>query len=294
MLRKAAWLAAAPVLLAIVIANVLLAINSLKQARDAATQERQAGATQATISGVLQDLTDMESGQRGYLLTADPSYLRPYSDAQARLTSDFAQLRSALTNRSDKEKSLEAQLETLAGSKQAEMQRTIDLRERGFRLRSFKIIDTNEGKEYMDQARTAISQLLSAEKTSLDSLQRMAGNSLRQAFAVTLIGNLCLLAVGALLFAVLRHDRKTLLRDAEETKRALDSREAQLQKLTFALSNQTYSNLNSIEEQAELLLQKYGGFLPREGYQCAQEIKDAAAQMERLRKELLWQPASAA
>jgi CHASE3 domain sensor protein len=294
MLRKAAWFVASPVLLAIVMANVLLAINSLKQARDAAAQERQTAATQATISNALQDFTDMESGQRGYLLTDDPAYLQPYSLAKTRLTNDFAQLRSALTNYGDKEKSLEAKLEMLAVSKEAEMERTIDLRERGFRLRAFRIIDTNEGKEYMDQARTAIVALSATERSRLASLQRVASDSLRRAFAVILVGNLCLLVAGALLFAVLRHDRETLSKEAEEMKQALDTRESQLQKLTFALSNQTYSNLNSIEEQAELLLQKYGGFLPREGYQCAEHIKEAAAQMERLRKELLWQPASAA
>jgi CHASE3 domain sensor protein len=294
MLRKAAWLVAAPVLLAIVIANVLLAVNSLKQARDAAAQERQAAATQATISNVLQDFTEMESGQRGFLLTNDPAYLQPYSEARARLANDFAQLRSALTNHADQEKSLEGKLEILAASKQAEMERTIDLRQRGFRLRAFRIIDTNEGKEYMDQARTAISSLSSSQKSSLGSLQHIASDSLRRAFAVILLGNLCLLVVGALLFTVLRHDRKTLLQEAEGTRHVLDTRESQLQKLTLALSDQTHSNLNSIEENAELLLNKYGGFLPREGYQHAEQIREAAAEMERLRKELLWQPASAA
>ena len=294
MLRKAAWLVAAPVLFVIVIANVLLAINSLRQARDAAAQERQAAATEATISNVLQDFTDMESGQRGYLLTDDPAYLQPYSDAKARLIGDFGQLRSALANRGENEQSREAQLERLAAAKRAEMERTIDLRERGFRLRAFRIVNANEGKEYMDQARTAISALLSAQKSRFSSLERKASDSLRRTFAVIILANLCLLAAGALLFAVLGHDRKTLLKEAEQMKQALDTRESQLQKLTFALSNQTHSNLNSIEEQAELLLQKYGGFLPREGYQCAEHIKDAAEEMERLRKELLWQPASAA
>ncbi len=294
MLRKAAWLTAAPLLLAIVIANVLFATRSLKQARDAAAQERQAAATQATISSIFQDFTEMESGQRGYVLTDDSSYLQPYSEAKTRLSADFAQLHSALIHRSEQQKSLAAQLETLAASKQAEMERTIDLRQRGFRLRAFRIIDTNEGKDYMDRARTIVSALLTAEKSSSGSLERTASTSLRQAFTVTVIGNLCLLVAGALLFAVLRHDRRTLLKEAEQRKQAVRSLESQLQKLTFALANQTYSNLNSIGENAELLLEKYGGFLPREGYQYAEQIREAAAEMERLRKELLWQPASAA
>lgn len=294
MLRKAAWIAAAPVLLAMVIANALLAVNCIRRAVDAGAQERQAAAAQVTIARVLQDFSEMESGQRGYVLTDDSSYLQPYSNAKARLTSDFAELRSALMNRSAEERSLDSKLERLAASKQAEMERTIDLRQRGFRLRAFRIIDTNEGKDYMDQARSAIAALSAAEQGSLGSLQRSASDSLRRAFAVIVIGNFSLLAAGALLFAVLRYDRKRLLTEAEDMKSALELRDSQLQKLTLALSNQTHSNLNSIEENAELLLHKYGGFLPREGYQYAEQIKQAAAEMERLRKELLWQPASAA
>ena len=43
----------------------------------------------------LKDVTDMETGQRGYLLTGDPSYLQPYADAKGRIGTDFADLRAA-------------------------------------------------------------------------------------------------------------------------------------------------------------------------------------------------------
>ncbi len=35
------------------------------------------------------DLTDMETGQRGYLLTGDPAYLQPDTDAKGRIEMDF-------------------------------------------------------------------------------------------------------------------------------------------------------------------------------------------------------------
>jgi CHASE3 domain sensor protein len=58
---------------------------------------------QADISGVLKDLTDMETGQRGYL-TGDPSYLQPYTDAKGRIGTDFAGLRVGLVNRAERQK----------------------------------------------------------------------------------------------------------------------------------------------------------------------------------------------
>jgi hypothetical protein len=48
--------------------------------------------------------------------------------------------------------------------------------------------------------------------------------------------------------------------------------------------------MTAIEENARLLLEEYGGFLPRHGHECAEQIKEAAAQMERLRQELLGHP----
>jgi hypothetical protein len=45
-----------------------------------------------------------------------------------------------------------------------------------------------------------------------------------------------------------------------------------------------------IEANARLLLESYGGFLPRKGHECAEQIKDASAEMESLRQELVCSP----
>jgi CHASE3 domain sensor protein len=89
--------------------------------RKTAALTLESSAIQAKLSGVLKDLTDMEIGQRGYLLTGDPAYLQPYTDAKGRIEVDFVGLRAGLSNRTQRERSLESQLESLAG-RQAEME----------------------------------------------------------------------------------------------------------------------------------------------------------------------------
>ena len=42
----------------------------------------------------------------------------------------------------------------------------------------------------------------------------------------------------------------------------------------------------------QLLLENYGGFLPRQGHAYAEQMKEAAAEMERLRQDLLGSPSS--
>jgi hypothetical protein len=61
----------------------------------------------------------------------------------------------------------------------------------------------------------------------------------------------------------------------------------QLAKLTSILSNQARSKTSAMEENARLLLQEYGGFLPRQGHECAEQIMEASLQMERLRLDLV-------
>ena len=60
--------------------NAYLALKDVLQTQKIVAQTTQTSTLQADISTVLKDLTDMETGQRGYLLTGDDSYLQPYSE----------------------------------------------------------------------------------------------------------------------------------------------------------------------------------------------------------------------
>src|SRR5260370_209607 len=120
---------------------------------------------QASISGALKDLTDMETGQRGYLLTSDQSYLQPYTAAKDRIETDFATLRVKLAGRTEGERSLESQLESLVKSKQVEMKRTIDWRQQGYRHRSFMLVRNSggyfrrQGHEYQEEIKEAATKM---------------------------------------------------------------------------------------------------------------------------------------
>src|ERR1700682_137336 len=147
MFRKAALQVGASALLAFMAWNAYLAVNHLKQTQKIAALTLESSMIQEDISSVLKDLNDMETGQRGYLLTGNPSYLQPYADAKGRIGTDIAQLRAGLANRAERERSLELQLESLAKSKQAEMERSIGLRERGYRHRAFMLVDSDRSEE---------------------------------------------------------------------------------------------------------------------------------------------------
>ena len=291
MIRKAALQIGVPALLAFIALNAYFVVNHLQwvQKTDALTLE--SSAIQAELSGVLKDVTDMETSQRGYLLTANPAYLQPYTDAKGRIETGFVSLRAGLANR-QREQSLESQLESLARLKQAEMERTITLRQQGYRHRSFKLVDTDEGEGYMDEIRRIASSLSSAESSNFVRFDAERIAALKSVLSVTITTNSVLLVLAVCLFGLIRQHGRLLGQEASQSRIELAVRDLQLDKLTSALSGQARSNIIAINMNSRLLLENYGGFLPRRGHEYAEQMKEAAAQMERLRQDLVGSPPS--
>ena len=289
MIRKAALQVGAFALLAFMALNAYLAVDHLRQMQKMTALLLESSMMQAEIAGVLKDLTDMETGQRGYLLTEDVAYLQPYTDAKSRIGTDLAGLRTGLANRTD-EGSMESKLESLSEAKQAEMERSISLRQQGYRHRAFVLVNSNEGMEYMQKARDLLSSLSMAEAGNFAKLDKDRNAGLDKALKETIVFNSCLFVMAACLFVLVRWHGQVLEKETAHSTQELAARDLQLERLTFALSNQARSNTSAIEANARLLLENYGGFLPRQGHEYAEQIKEASAEMERLRQDLVGAP----
>jgi CHASE3 domain sensor protein len=287
MIRKAALQIGVPALLAFITWNAYLAVNHLKRMQKIAAITLESSAFQAKLAAVLKDVTDMETGQRGYLLTGNSAYLQPYTDAKGRSGTDFVSLRAGFANRTHSEQSAESQLESLARSKQAEMERSISFRQQGYRRRSFNLVDTNEGKDYMDEIRRIASSLSSAESSNLARFDADRGAALKRVWSATIIANSVLLVLAACLFWLIRYHGRLLGEEASQSRIELAIRDLQLEKLTSALSGQARSDLIAMNTTSRLLLENYGSFLPRQGHEYAEQMKETAAQMERLRQDLV-------
>jgi CHASE3 domain sensor protein len=287
MIRRVAVQIGILVLLAFIACNAYFSVAYLKRVQSIATLTLESSAIQAELSGVLKDFTDMETGQRGYLLTDNLEYLQPYNDAKNRIERDFSALRSGLAKRTQNDQSLEPQLEILAKSKQAEMERSISLRQQGYRLRSFKLVDTNEGEGYMDEIRRIVSSLSSTESGNFARFDSERIAVLKHAVRVTIVANSVLLVLAACLFGLMGHHARVVAKEAAQSEKELVVRDLQLERLTSALSGPVRSDISTINTILGFLLEKYGGFLPRHGQQYAEQIKEAAAQVERLRQDLV-------
>lgn len=144
---------------------------------------------------VLHDFESAETGQRGYLLTGDESYLAPYYKGVRDLDETVLQLQRVT---GDDEKSLEliARVEHIKTNKVIELARTIELARSGNRAAAIDLVQSGEGKQYMDELRNDIDQLLVLWRDRRNAATRDAQTRL-------VVGTAALVVVAALVCCLL-------------------------------------------------------------------------------------------
>jgi len=123
---------------------------------------RQAIAARDQMHAVFSAMQDVETGQRGYLLTGNKTYLDPYLNALPGIESELSVLSQALEGRPDDQKAFAA-LRDLVGQKIAVTRATIELHEAGKTGEALALVMAGSGKAIMDRVRTTMASLLASE-----------------------------------------------------------------------------------------------------------------------------------
>jgi CHASE3 domain sensor protein len=139
------------------------------------------------IDDLLIDLVDVETGQRGYLITGDSHYLEPYKAAGERLSEAFADLRRLVADEADQLASLD-RIAGLSGQKLAELAATILVRRsEGFDA-ARSIVESNAGKDTMDRIRAEIEAMRQHETTLLATYAEATRSTERRVVLVVAAG----------------------------------------------------------------------------------------------------------
>lgn len=127
------------------------------------------------LDDVLSKMKDAETGQRGYIITGDKSYLEPYIQATQVVRKEVITLKQLSANNPSQYHKI-AQIESLIELKLAELETTINLRrEKGFEA-AYKLIKTNKGKTLMDEIRRLLDEVESEQKQLLVQQDNQAKN----------------------------------------------------------------------------------------------------------------------
>jgi CHASE3 domain sensor protein len=154
------------------------------------------------LSRLLSLLKDAETGQRGYLLTADDAYLEPYNAAVPAIATTLADIQ-ALTTDNPHEQQRVARLRPLVDAKLAELRKTIDLRRTDGLDAALKIVLNNSGKKAMDDARGVVAEMDGEERALLAQRGEAADASANGTKTTILIGVIAaLVLVGAAAYVI--------------------------------------------------------------------------------------------
>ena len=109
------------------IAVGVVSYQSTLNVEDAAAWRAHSNEVRLAVQSLLSSLQDAETGQRGFIITGDETYLQPYNTAIAVVGTQLANLR-ALTADNPTQQQLLNSLNPLVAAKLAELQQTIAVR----------------------------------------------------------------------------------------------------------------------------------------------------------------------
>jgi signal transduction histidine kinase len=149
----------------LVAAMAALAFLFNRQTHDAAAVQHTL-TVQGQLTRVLSLLQDAETGQRGFLLTGDATYLDPFTSATSDLDKVVEGLGLEIADNPTQVQAL-ATLRLVVNDKLAELLATIELKKAGKSEQALSAVASNKGKALMDRARDVLSRMLAEERRLL-------------------------------------------------------------------------------------------------------------------------------
>lgn len=261
-LKLAAAFAAA-VLIIVVGALSLYASVQSRRAVDLVNHTNQ---VRVALERTTRTLLEAESGQRGYLLTGDSSYLPPFTAARQDLDEEIAALRVLIADNPRQVRRVDS-LATFSDHKLVDMTSSLALMEAGRRDSARALVEQGHSRSWGRRARAVLDSMATTEMALL-AIRQQAYN--RRKSAVTIVdvaGSLAaaILAIVALAsvrsgVTDLERARDTIESQREELEQQLEESQALTEEL--ATANEALLGANAAVESArhtfELLLESAG------------------------------------
>ncbi|HEX4134437.1 MAG TPA: CHASE3 domain-containing protein [Bryobacteraceae bacterium] len=170
----------------------LVAWQSIGKLTDTAQAVDQTRQVLETLEAVLSTMKDAETGQRGYLLTGEDSYLTPFNSAESAITGQVRTLRELTRDNPDQQRRVEKLDPLISGKdgKFAELSKTIELRKdrtRGLDA-ALEVVRAGKGKNLMDDIRHVVDEMKAEANGRLKKRSEDAAASARNATLTIILG----------------------------------------------------------------------------------------------------------
>lgn len=221
-----------------------------------------------------QNLLNAETGQRGYLITENKRYLKPYEDALPAIERDLRFIQSSPLSEAYKERIDE--ITRFTNSKIKELNLTIETLRNEGREAAFMIVNTDSGIDDMNTLRTLIGEVAADQdirlQASIASAQGQANMLRYLAPIVAIIDILLIVAILLFMKRAIRHEQQ------------LDNLKEQFVALA---SHQLRTPATAVKQYIHLLIGGTFGKLKKEQEVVLRKIQDSNERGIRVANNLL-------
>jgi PAS domain S-box-containing protein len=180
----------------------------------------------ASLENVIADLADVETGERGYLLTGDTRFLEAYETGSRALPTHLAAARRLTTDNPSQQERVRV-LEGAIDAKLAFVQQVLALQRAGLGDSASRMVSAGTGKVLMDDVRRQVDVMQQEEQQLLDDRTRERRDRETATSIVILAGSIGAFALVTLMIGFIRRDIRLQQRTTAE-------RDALLERVTLA------------------------------------------------------------
>ena len=242
---------------ALLAALVLIGINEAGHMRsqEAVVAMNEGQQTRNAVNRLLQSMLDAETGQRGYLLTGNETYLEPYDKAVVTVQANLDELRNRYLKSPDDLQQF-ANLSREVSRKLAEMELSLRLRRQGNEDAWKLILHTDVGKEHMQSIRKQAHALIDRSAQTVEDSR----HQIVQSLMLSRIGIATVTAIGLLAFYMYLRQARTLQQMSQREQDVLEHERERLE----GLVRERTASLSELASHLQQVREDERGFLARE------------------------------
>ena len=189
-------------LLVSVVLSAIVLIAQTQATFNRLVAERVARSAAVDLFSLLQDA---ETGQRGYLLTLDPAFLKPYEDAVTQIAQAETKLTNAISALPSHEHAT-SQLFSLIEQKLKEMEATVDVAQKGDLQAARRTVSDGAGQDLMTTIRDKMQTIIRASDVAIkNNVSKYDSTSGRLQFIIIAAFIAILVVLGGAIYIIMRH-----------------------------------------------------------------------------------------